>query len=126
MDKQTWINILMQTLPSIMMVAVPVASALVIALTGYGIKYLRAHTKNAALDSMLTTLESELTKHVNDLSEKETKELREIVQSDKPITPEKLQEIKTKLIANSEGEAKKLISGMVTPGNIITVLRKVI
>ena len=126
MDKTALINLLMQVLPSVILYSIPVASALLIAVGGYLIKYLRAHTKNAAVDSMLTTLESELTKHVNDLSEQETKDLRELVQSDKPITDMQLLQIKAKLVANAEGEAKKVISDMVTPGNIITVLRKVI
>ena len=59
-------------LGELLVAAIPLVTFGIVVLVVFGIKYLKAHTKNAALASMLDRLEAELTKHVNDLSEKET------------------------------------------------------
>jgi hypothetical protein len=105
---------------------VGVIGGFIVALIKVGMTYLKTHTKNASLQFLASTLESELVKHVNDLAETETAELKAAFNSDKGLSPEKVQELLNKLIANSKGEAQDVIKSMATPANILTALKKAI
>lgn len=110
----------------VIVLLVGVVGGFVVALIKVGMTYLKAHTKNASLQFLESTLESELTKLVNDLAEKETTDLKAAINSDKGLSPEKVQELLNNLIANSKGEAQDMIKSMATPANILTALRKAI
>lgn len=126
MDKATLIQMIVPLEIPVLVGVVAVVGGFFVALIRVGMKYLEAHTKNASLLFLESTLESELTQHVNNLAEKETADLKAAVNSDKGLDPAKLQEILDKLIANSKGEAQDVLKKMATPANVLTALKKTI